>query len=138
MRQWTEEDRQNAALRARLYRPWLSSTGPRSLIGKAISARNSYKHGRYTYERQLIRWYIRLAAQRNKQIRAHLKVENYKRENELIAKYVPHRAKKPDIMAYYPYFKVHPLQMRLKRVRTPRKKSEAQEIYDFLTIRSDD
>ena len=138
MRQWTEEDRQNAALRAKLYRPWLSSTGPRSLIGKATSARNSYKHGRYTYERQLIRWYIRLAAHRNKQIRAHLNVENHKRENELIAKYGLRPKYQPKPLTFHPYMFGQPIKMRRKGVRTPRKKSESQEIYDLLTIRSED
>ena len=52
---------QAAALRRR--QPWLKSTGPRTAAGKAICARNAYKHGFRTPAasqiRALLRWHNR-------------------------------------------------------------------------------
>ena len=122
MRQWTELQHQQAALRAHLNRPWQYSTGPRTLLGKLKSSRNSYKHGSFSYEKQLLRWYVRLSVMRIKQIKTHLAYQNQKRENELIAKYGIHRPSKPDRMAFYPYFRVHPLEKGLHKGRQPPKK----------------
>ena len=109
MRQWTDLQRQEAAERTRLRRPWDFSTGPRSALGKLTSSRNSYKHGRFTHEKKFLRWYLRLAILRVKQLNTYLNYQNQKRENELRAKYgIPHPAT-PDRMAFYPYFRVHPL-----------------------------
>lgn len=115
MRQWTDKQRHEAAERARLHKPWSHSTGPRSALGKRTSSRNAYKHGRFTYEKQILRWYVRLAALRLNQFKAHLLNEKQKFENELITKWKYHDRKKPDIMAFYPYFKVHPLQNHLHK-----------------------
>ncbi len=109
---WTDSDRQAAADRARLHRPWAKSTGPRSFAGKNISARNSYKHGRFTYEKQILRWYVRLAALRVKQLNAHFQHYLHKRENELIRKWGLPTPSHPDIKAFYPYFKENPLHSR--------------------------
>ncbi|OFW93989.1 MAG: hypothetical protein A3J37_07765 [Alphaproteobacteria bacterium RIFCSPHIGHO2_12_FULL_45_9] len=138
MRQWTDQQRADAATRARLYRAWARSTGPRSALGKFISSRNSYKHGRFTYEKRLLGWYVRLAALRIKQLKTRLNYQDQKRENELIEKYGLPTPFRPDRMAFYPYFAVHPLHEKRKRVHTPRKKSQAQEMFDFFTSLSDD
>lgn len=114
-RLWTNRQRYEAARRAKMNAPWNHSTGPRTAAGKQISSRNSYKHGRYSYERQLLRWYVRLAEMRVKRLKAAINHVCYDYRNEVIAKYVPRRAKTPDIMAYYPYFKVHPLDSPPKR-----------------------
>lgn len=111
-RQWTDKQRQDAANRARQQRPWDKSTGPRSALGKRTSSRNSYKHGRFTYEKQILRWYVRLAALRLKQFKTVLLNEKHKFENELITKWGYHDRKKPHIMAFYPYFAVHPLDIK--------------------------
>jgi hypothetical protein len=66
---WTDGQRADAARRARLNRPWLYSTGPRTATGKQKSARNSLKHGYYTYEKQILRWYLRLCTLRLKQVK---------------------------------------------------------------------
>lgn len=43
---WTPEKRKRVALRTKLQKPWLKSTGPRSKAGKARIAQNAYRHGR--------------------------------------------------------------------------------------------
>lgn len=43
-------------------RPMESLHGAAHRCGQSHFLRNSYKHGRYSYERQLLRWYVRLAA----------------------------------------------------------------------------
>lgn len=43
--EWTEERRQHARERIARVKPWERSTGPTTDEGKAISARNSLKHG---------------------------------------------------------------------------------------------
>ena len=45
MRKWTLEERLAQSKLIRLQRPWESSTGPKTPDGKAISQKNSYKHG---------------------------------------------------------------------------------------------
>lgn len=133
MRQWTDQQRKDAATRAKLHRPWAHSTGPRTILGKLNASRNSYKHGRFTYEKQLLRWYLRLAIMRNKRLKTQLNYQNYKRENELIAKWGLLSPFKPDRVAFYPYFRDHPLHSKTKRVKIPRQKSKNQEIFDYLT-----
>ncbi len=68
--QWTPERRESASRRARLARPWLYSTGPRTASGKRTSSRNSYKHGHYSFEKTVLGWYVRLCALRLKQVKA--------------------------------------------------------------------
>lgn len=45
MRQWTQEERQRQAELIRQWQPWKSSTGAKTLEGKAIASRNAYKGG---------------------------------------------------------------------------------------------
>lgn len=42
---WSPERRARQAASIRRWRPWMTSTGPRTRAGKARSAQNSYKHG---------------------------------------------------------------------------------------------
>ncbi len=42
---WSPERRARQAARIRLWAPWARSTGPKTSLGKAKSARNAYKHG---------------------------------------------------------------------------------------------
>ncbi len=144
-RLWTNAQRQDAARRAKINAPWNHSTGPRTAAGKAISSRNSYKHGRYSYERHLLRWYVRLAAMRLKRLDAAINHVAYDHRNEVIAKYFPHRAKTPDIMGFYPYFKVHPLDSPPKRRKpqtetggTLKTQAEVERYFDSLSRDADD
>jgi hypothetical protein len=107
-RQWTEFQRLEASERARASQPWRNSTGPRSAEGKRVSARNSYKHGRYSYEITLLSWYTRLAALRLKQLNVHMNMKLQKLRNELITERNPKGCFKPDIMAFYPYMTKDP------------------------------
>ena len=133
-RSWTDAQRAEQAATLHARQIWLKSTGPRTFQGKRISSRNSLKHGYFSYEKQLIRWYIRFAALRLKQIRTHLAYHTQKRENELRDKYGIPAPKTPDTMAFYPYFKVHPLYAKKKpRPKTPREPSNAQKIHDYFT-----
>ena len=91
-RQWTDAQRQAAAERARKNRPWQHSTGPRTRSGKRRSARNSYKHGYFSMEKQVLRWYIRLAAQRVKLLQEHLRQEKEILRNELNARAAKRKA----------------------------------------------
>jgi|GEM_PF-6328878 len=103
-RTWTDEQKRASSQMARQSRPWEKSTGPRSILGKQISSRNSYKHGRFSYEKQLLRWYIRLASLRLKQIKTAKKYALYQHENELITQRGWRRPKSIDIAAFFPYF----------------------------------
>lgn len=42
---WSDERRAAQAERCRANKPWKSSTGPRSEVGKEIVSRNALKHG---------------------------------------------------------------------------------------------
>jgi len=42
---WTEEARQRQSEAIKRWRPWESSTGPRSAEGKAVASQNAFKHG---------------------------------------------------------------------------------------------
>lgn len=107
-REWTDAQRAAQGRKIRNHQIWLKSTGPKTRTGKSTSSRNSYKHGRFTFEKQVLRWYVRLAVKRLKQINCKRRYEEQKRENELRNKYGFPKPKRPDINAYYPYFKVHP------------------------------
>jgi hypothetical protein len=45
MKHWSDDARAAAAARARRYKPWLHSTGPKTDIGKTIARMNALKHG---------------------------------------------------------------------------------------------
>jgi hypothetical protein len=102
-RKWTKEQKRNASERARISRPWEKSTGPRTIAGKRISARNSYKHGFYSYEITLIKWYARFATMRLKQINTQINLKLQKQRNELITQEKGHPVFSPDLMTFYPY-----------------------------------
>lgn len=42
---WTPERRARQAALIRTWRPWERSTGPKTEAGKAMVAKNAYKHG---------------------------------------------------------------------------------------------
>ncbi len=50
MRHWTLKERLKQRQLIRLQKPWLWSTGARTLKGKAISRMNAYKYGGHTEE----------------------------------------------------------------------------------------
>jgi hypothetical protein len=57
---WTDNDRLKQAERIRNQKPWLKSTGPRTISGKRASSLNAYRHGHYTTEMKQILLYLRL------------------------------------------------------------------------------
>ena len=54
-RKWTPEQRQRQAEKIRAWSPWAQSTGPRSLDGKAVAARNAWKGGSREMLREIAR-----------------------------------------------------------------------------------
>jgi hypothetical protein len=50
---WTPERRAKQAALIREWKPWEQSTGPRSVEGKALTARNGYKGGHWRELRKL-------------------------------------------------------------------------------------
>lgn len=50
LRTWTLEQRLQQAQRIRQQKPWQHATGPRTPEGKAVSAKNSLKHGARSLE----------------------------------------------------------------------------------------
>ena len=48
MRKWTKEQKQRQAMLIKLWKPWKSSTGAKTLEGKEISKMNAYKFGAYS------------------------------------------------------------------------------------------
>ncbi len=52
---WTQERRARQAQAIRRWRPWEHSTGPRTVEGKARTARNAYKGGHWRRERELFK-----------------------------------------------------------------------------------
>lgn len=133
-RLWTNEQRLRAAELARLHHPWKSSTGPRTAAGKIISSRNSYKHGRYSHERTVLTWYVRLAVSRLKRLQTAMNYVDYNYRNELITKYRLPTPQNQKPMALHP----HRFGLPVWRPPKPRQKSEEQVIYELLTAQSDD
>lgn len=66
---WTDAQRAKAAARCRAHRPWFKSTGPRTAAGKKISARNAYKHGRYSRDITALRHWLCQMARASKILR---------------------------------------------------------------------
>jgi hypothetical protein len=52
---WTPERRKRQAEAIRRWAPWASSTGPRSVKGKAIASRNAWKGGARPEVRAVLR-----------------------------------------------------------------------------------
>jgi hypothetical protein len=52
---WTPERRARQAALIHTWKPWERSTGPRSAEGKARTARNGFKGGRWRIERDSLR-----------------------------------------------------------------------------------
>ncbi len=44
---WTEERKAKMRLQIQHWKPWEKSTGPKTQAGKAVSSRNSLKHGAF-------------------------------------------------------------------------------------------
>jgi len=57
---WTPERRRLQAERIRKQKPWLRSTGPRTVQGKAISCRNALIHGMRSRARRALGLLLRL------------------------------------------------------------------------------
>lgn len=51
---WTTERRQKQAAMIRTWKPWEQSTGPKTMAGKEVAARNSWKGGHRTKLRAII------------------------------------------------------------------------------------
>ena len=68
---WTPERRQRMRMMIRRWRPWTSSTGPRTPEGKARVSRNAFKGGCRAHRRQFAR-----------EVRGYL--EEVRRLNELV------------------------------------------------------
>ena len=45
MRHWTQEERERQSELIKSWQPWQKSTGPQSDAGKAVAAKNAFKHG---------------------------------------------------------------------------------------------
>lgn len=45
MRHWTSEERKRQSALIRRWKPWKSSTGPKTEDGKEMSKMNAHKHG---------------------------------------------------------------------------------------------
>jgi hypothetical protein len=54
-RTWTPEQRQRQREAIQRWKPWIESTGPKSLEGKAAVARNAWTGGHLVKLRQLIK-----------------------------------------------------------------------------------
>ena len=72
---WTPERRARHSLAIRNWAPWKKSTGPRTIVGKAKSCMNAFKHGQYSrqaYEFRLALChkmaYIKFICQKQKEL----------------------------------------------------------------------
>lgn len=54
-RHWTAEQRAQQSVKIRQWQPWASSTGARTLEGRAASSRNAYKGGGRQRVRELFK-----------------------------------------------------------------------------------
>ena len=139
-RVWTDAQREEQSRQLKSRQIWLKSTGPRSARGKSLSSRNSYKHGRYSFSRIVLGWYVRLAALRVKQAKIGWMRHEQNYRNELIARGHLYDKKKPRIMAFYPYFIVHPLDEYYKKAKShpkpdtkPNKSMTARQAHAFFS-----
>lgn len=56
---WTDEQKQKQAERIRNQKPWLKSTGPKTIAGKRASAQNAIRHGYYSNDFKMMRLYLK-------------------------------------------------------------------------------
>lgn len=84
---WTPERRARQAARIRLWAPWARSTGPKTLMGKAKSSKNSYKHGCRARDMRLMSKALSAQSRYVRAINAYIFLKNCHtsfRANELI------------------------------------------------------
>lgn len=86
---WTSARRARHAAAIRRWKPWASSTGPKTAAGKAKSAQNAYKHGGRAAHTRLINQ--ALSAQRRfvRGVLLHHRLKQYFPANELLKRLTP-------------------------------------------------
>jgi hypothetical protein len=93
---WTQEQRERLAALIRHAKPWLKSTGPKTVQGKIIAARNSMKHGLYSKAATEFNAIMRRHARFLASIRALLAAKKLS-GNELVSWYAPPPAFHPHL-----------------------------------------
>lgn len=81
---WTPERRARQAARIRLWAPWGRSTGPKTLTGKAKSARNAYKHGGRSHNMRLFLKALSAQSRFRRSVSAYMAARKENNANELL------------------------------------------------------
>ncbi len=88
MRQWTPEERAKQSAAIKKWKPWVNSTGPKTLAGKAAARMNALKHGARSQQWSKFKKILRAQRQFVSRIELMIKLEKEKiHTNELLRTY---------------------------------------------------
>ncbi len=78
-RAWNDNQRRAQGIIARTRKPWLASTGPKTMEGKKAVSRNAVKYGMHSAETKHFKKLLRLQSQMLKRYKAWARIELMKR-----------------------------------------------------------
>ncbi len=78
-RAWNDNQRRAQGIIARARKPWLASTGPKTMEGKKAVSRNAVKYGMHSAETKYFKKLLRLQSQILKRYKAWARIELMKR-----------------------------------------------------------
>ena len=78
-RAWNDNQKREQSKIARARKPWLASTGPKTIEGKKTSSGNAFKHGAYSGQTKRFKRVLRLQSAFLKKYKADERIQRQKR-----------------------------------------------------------